>query len=108
MKTTRLGEACRLEAVPNHEGCHRHVELGAEGLGARPGKGNPPAKASPAPDSHQFPLPQFGFLERYQGKVLAHLLPTRRDYANRLARQEDANKAERLWTMSFDYGAWRP
>jgi hypothetical protein len=27
-------------------GCHRHVELGAEGLGARPGKGHPPAKAS--------------------------------------------------------------
>src|SRR5436190_15407351 len=38
----------RLEAVLNHEGrgCHRHVELGAEGLGARPGKGHPPAKAS--------------------------------------------------------------
>src|SRR6202022_301143 len=38
----------RLEAVRNHEGrgCQRHVELGAEGLGARPGKGHPPAKAS--------------------------------------------------------------
>jgi hypothetical protein len=24
----------RLEAVPNHRECHRHVELGAEGLGA--------------------------------------------------------------------------
>ena len=38
----------RLEAVPNHEGrgCHRHAGLGAEGLGARPGKGHPPAKAS--------------------------------------------------------------
>ena|SRR3984893_4926387 len=38
----------RLEAVLNHEGrgCHRHVERGAEGLGARPGKGHPPAKAS--------------------------------------------------------------
>jgi hypothetical protein len=38
----------RLEAVHDDEGrrCHRHAELGTEGLGARPGKGHPPAKAS--------------------------------------------------------------
>ena len=38
----------RLEAVLNNEsrGCHRHAGPGFEGLGARPGKGHPPAKAS--------------------------------------------------------------
>src|ERR1700736_3070916 len=37
-----------LRAVHDDEGrrCHRHAGLGTEGLGARPGKGHPPAKAS--------------------------------------------------------------